>query len=90
MTKKKTTKRKTVGKKPRKRPASQGKRKSEVFSVSVRPEEMDEMNDFLDEMSKKTGFRISRNEFMRRAALSHIRFANEYGKEYHEIFKTIG
>lgn len=82
MKKKKTTKK-------RKTKKLVPKRKSEVFSVSVRPEEMDEMNAFLDEMSKKTGFRISRNEFMRRAALSHIRFANEYGKEYHEIFKTV-
>ena len=87
---KKKTKQNTTKKTKRKTTRVLPKRKSEVFSVSVRPEEIDEMNEFLDEMASDTGFRISRNEFVRRAALAHIRFSREYGKEYHEIFKTIG
>lgn len=64
------------------------KRKDQVFSVSMRSEELEKVQNFLDWVKKETGFEISRNEFMRKCALAHIKSVKE-GLVYEEAFKNI-
>lgn len=64
--------------------------KSKVFSVSFRESEVGEMNGFLDKMKKETGFKISRNEFVRRAVLAQVRYFSKKGTiEYKKIFSSV-
>lgn len=65
--------------------------KSRVFSVSMRINELTELQCYLDAHKSKTGFELSRNEFIRRAALSAKRILNgDEREEFSEVFKRIG
>lgn len=65
------------------------KRKSELFSVSFKPEDLSELKDFLEKMRGETGVALSRNELIRRAMLAHIRFNEKGAKTYKEVFKEV-
>lgn len=65
------------------------KRKSVLFSVSFKPEDLSELQAFLDKMRDATGIALSRNELIRRAMLAHIRFVGQNEKAYKEIFKEV-
>ena len=67
------------------------KRKSELFSVSFKPEDLSELQALLDRQENETGNALSRNELIRRAMLAHVRFMED-SKDganplYLEVFK---
>ena len=55
------------------------KRKSKIFSISLRESEMEQVQKFLGDFKSKTGFTLSRNEFIRKAVISHIHFYKHGG-----------
>lgn len=67
------------------------KRKSKLFSVSFKPEDLEELSEFLEAMGKETGTAFSRNEIIRRSMLAHIRYVKQKGKKkaYTKIFKDV-
>ena len=69
--------------------AKRSKRKSELFSVSFKPEDLGELQGFLDKQYSENGVALSRNELIRRAMLAHVRFMDQDAKTYKEIFKEI-
>ena len=67
------------------------KRKSELFSVSFKPEDLAELQALLDRQENETGNALSRNELIRRAMLAHVQFMED-SKDganplYLEVFK---
>lgn len=56
----------------------------------MKPKEIDEVDKYVEELIAESGFKISRNEIVRRATLAHVRFMKERNKEYMEIFKKVG
>lgn len=69
------------------------KRKSELFSVSFKPEDLAELQNHLEKQRDETGVALSRNELIRRAMLAHIRFMednkNNSSPPYVEVFKKV-
>jgi len=73
--------------------AKRSKRKSVLFSVSFKPEDLEELQHFLEDMRDENGVALSRNELIRRSMLAHVRFM-EYSKGeitpiYQDVFKNI-
>ncbi len=69
--------------------SKESKRKSVLFSVSFKPEDLSELKTFLEKQLAKNGIALSRNELIRRAMFAHIRFMGQTEKSYKEIFKDI-
>jgi len=69
--------------------AKRSKRKSELFSVSFKPEDLEELEKFLGKQKADNGVALSRNELIRRAMLAHVRTIGQDEKSYKEIFKDI-
>lgn len=67
-------------------------KKDAVFSVSMKTDEVGEIEEYINNLETQLGFTISRNELIRRATLAHIRFTqkNDESLEYKEIFKRVG
>ena len=68
-------------------------RKGKNFSVSFKEKELDAIGQHLAELEKETGYKLSRNEFIRRAALATMNYQklgdkNDFG--YAEVYKTTG
>jgi len=65
------------------------RRKTELFSVSFRAEDLAELEEYLKDMKRQTGLELSRNELIRRAALAHVRFKKvDADPDYDEAFKA--
>ena len=65
------------------------KRKTKLFSVSFREEDLPELQKHLDNIKAETGMSMSRNELIRRSVLAHIRFTAQPESDYREIFKHV-
>ncbi len=66
-------------------------RKDKVFSVSMVHDEVLEVDKHLAALVAKTGMELSRNEFIRRSVLAHVRYSrNKSGSKYMDVFKTAG
>lgn len=66
--------------------------KDKVFSVSMSTQEVIDVDTFVEELIKESGFKISRNEIIRRATLAHIKYVKDKKKtkDYMEVFKGVG
>lgn len=69
---------------------NQAPERKKNFSVSFRPKEISEVDEYVERLIAESGYKISRNEIIRRATLAHIRFMEENGIDYKEIFKGVG
>lgn len=69
------------------------KRKDKIFSVSMRSTELDDVEVHLDKLEESTGYKVYRNELIRKATLAHIKYMElkdtPEEKSYFEIFKGI-
>ncbi len=66
------------------------KRKTKLFSVSFRIEDLIELEEYLRETKRVMGLELSRNELIRRSVLAHVRFEKDDSDlTYSEIFKNI-
>jgi len=64
------------------------KRKTKLFSVSFRGEDLVEVEEYLKDVKSKAGYALSRNELIRRSVLAHIRHMKN-GADYGQVFKEI-
>lgn len=70
--------------------AKETKRKTKLFSVSFRDEDLDKLEQYLKDVKRQTGFELSRNELIRRAVLAHVGFKRKGSSpEYDDVFKAI-
>ena len=60
------------------------------FSISMKPKEICELDKYIEELIAESGYRITRNEIIRRATLAHVRFMKDVKKDYKEVFKGVG
>ena len=67
-------------------------RKNKVFSVSMVKSEVDDVDKYVEKLIKESGYKISRNEIIRRATLAHVKFMEDQNenKDYMEVFKGVG
>lgn len=69
------------------------KRKDKVFSVSVTKDELQELTEIVKQLEKETGFRISRNQFVRKSALAVCSYMkmiqNDEEPDVMELFRAI-
>jgi metal-responsive CopG/Arc/MetJ family transcriptional regulator len=59
------------------------------FSVSMKPREIERIDKKVEELSKETGFPVSRNELIRRATIAYLDFVEKGNKDYMEVFKGV-
>ena len=69
---------------------SQGQDRKKNFSISMKPREISEVDKYIEELIVDSGFKVTRNEIIRRATLAHVRFMKNKNKDYKEIFKGVG
>lgn len=74
--------------------AAKSTRKSHVFSVSMSPDEVNSVDARVSAISRKSGLKFSRNEYMRKAALAADAYfrALESGDEtpdFQQIFTSV-